>query len=52
MPTGNRLPFILAAVNRVINETVDYDKILLITVLHCKFILSVLFVKRVISTKM
>jgi len=41
-PWGNRLPFVLAAVDRVPNETIAYDKIPLITVLHCNIYLDVL----------
>jgi len=40
---GNQLPFVLAAVNRVINETIAYDKIHVITVWHCKIYLALKF---------
>jgi len=53
----NRLPFVLAAVDRVTNETIAYEKIPLISVLHCNIYLALtfykilfLFVKSVIST--
>jgi len=36
---GSWLPFVLTAVDRVVNETIAYDKIPLITVLQCSIYL-------------
>jgi len=43
--------FLLAAVNRVINETIAYDKIPFTTVLHCNFTLPLNFNKSVLYEK-
>jgi len=41
--TGNWLLFVFAAVDRVINDTVAYDKIRLITLLHYNIYLTLQF---------
>ena len=38
-----KLPFVLTAVSQVISETTAYNKIPLITVLHCNFYLALKF---------
>jgi len=40
---GNWFPFVLAAVDRVINETIAGERISLITVLHCNIYLALKF---------
>ena len=50
--TGNRLPFVLAAVDRVVNETIVCDKIRLISDFHCNIYLAFKFLNKILFSFM
>ena len=50
--TGNRLSFVLAAVDRVVNETIVCDKIRLISDFHCNIYLAFKFLNKILFSFM